>query len=345
MKKQLLSLGIAPVVLFAAACSVEDTDEIIENAVEAQGNLESYYAEVSSSFEFDGVSEEDSYKEWSAKPNKHRIEQDGFISVSNGEQSWSYNEEENSVIVFDDIGEWSEEMPDESEMMREMLTEMMGSNDVVAHGKETVADRSVIHLSLTPKEGEEEFLLGDGSYEVWVDEETYMPLKMKMEGEEFSSEMEYTHIEYNIDIDEEIFEFDIPEGAELQSMDDLMPESLSIDELQEVTAFDVPEFTKLPDGYEFQGANYLEEMDSAMIEYIDSEGNYLMLSISSESTDFSLEGEESESLEIGEHEGTYMSMHQMQFITWSDGDLHYELSSFAEDMTKEELVEVAKGLK
>ncbi|NEU29259.1 DUF4367 domain-containing protein [bacterium LRH843] len=344
MKKLLLSFGFTSLLVFSTACSVEDTEKIIENAVKAQENIESYYAEVKSSFQIEGESESSSYKEWNAKPNKHRLEMDdGYVYVSNGEKSWSYDKNENIVTTFDEPSDMSEEMPSESEMIREMLTEMMNSNHVIVGGKETIANRTTIHLSLEPKEGQEdEFLIGS-NYDIWIDAETYMPLKMKWDSEDFLSETEYTHIDYNIDIDENIFTFDIPESATVQTMEDLMPKSISLEELQRVATFTVPEFTYLPEGYNFQEAYYFEEMSMATVEYRDAMDNFLIVSFSEDKSSFLTE-EEAEKIQIGRFNGTYQSMFDMQFLSWNTDEIQIELTSLTEELSKEELFKVAEGI-
>jgi outer membrane lipoprotein-sorting protein len=345
MKTLSLWASLIALVVFTSACSVQNSDEIIEKAVEAQENLESYYGEVTSNFEFAGNSESMTYKEWNVKPNKSRVEmEDGNLFVSNSEQSWSYDKTNHTVTIFDGIGELTEDMPSESEMIRNVLTEMMNSNDVVAKGKETVADRQTIHLSLTPNENQEDEWLIATEYEVWVDEETYMPLKMKMVSDEFTSEMEYTYIEYNIEIDDELFHFEIPEGAKVQTMEDLMQESLTLEELQETTSYHVPELSYLPEGYEFKQASYFGELDlgMAMVEYADSEGNFLMFTISSE-PQISPNLENTELVEIGTVEGTYTKMYDMQFVSWEKDELLFELTS-TEDLSKEEILQIAEGI-
>jgi outer membrane lipoprotein-sorting protein len=345
MKTLALWASLIALVVFTTACSVENTDEMIEKAVEAQENLKSYYAEVTSLTEFAGNSESMTYKEWNVKPNKNRVEmEDGHLFVSNSEQSWSYDETTNTVTAFDGLGELTEEMPSESEMIRTVLTEMLKSNDVVAKGKETIANRQTIHLSLTPNEHQEDELYIASSYEIWVDEETYMPLKMKMVSDEFTTEMEYTHIEYNIEIEDELFHFDIPEGATVQTMEDLMPATLTLEELQETTPYHVPELSYLPEGYEFKQASYFGAMDSgiAMVEFSDSEENFLMFTISQEQP-ISPNLEKTEVVNIGTIEGNYTKMYEMQFVSWEKDDLLFELTS-SEDLSKEEILQIAESI-
>ncbi|SES14679.1 outer membrane lipoprotein-sorting protein [Salipaludibacillus aurantiacus] len=342
MRKRSLSLAGLPIVLLLPGCAVEDTDHIIENAVAAQENLESYYAEVVSTYSFEQEENTINYQEWHVRPEKHRMEMDdGYIYVSNGEQSWSYNEEENTVSVFENLGEMTEDLPDESDMMREMLTEMMNSNKVKAEGKETVANRPTIHLSLSPK-GNEAAEKMNGHYEIWIDEETYMPLKMVWEDENFHSETVYEHIEFNIDLEEDLFTFEIPEGAEIESVDHT-PESLTLEELQNETEDEIPELTEIPEGYEFQDAMHFKDFGESMIEYMNDSGEYLILSVSEEKRGIE-EEKEDELLEIGRYVGTYSDMYDMQFLSWNTGKFHLELITSSEELSKEDLLGIAEKI-
>ncbi len=349
MKKLSLALSLSSLLVFGTACSVENTEEIIENAVAAQENLDSYYAEISTTIRFDGEEESSSYKEWHEKPDKYRMEMnDGSIYVSNGEQSWSYDKEENTVLIMDDmvieeeVAE-QEEMPKESEIIREILTEMMDSNNVVVKGKEKIAERNTVHLSLSPKEGQEEELFG-GNYEIWIDEETYMPLKMVVGGDDFSSETVYTHIEYNLDIDETLFTFEIPDGATVQTWEDIMPETLTLEELKEKANFDIPEITYLPEGYEFEEATYFADMNMAMLDFVHSEDNEQSITISMTTDPSDYVDENAESIQVGEYYGTYEAMYDIQFLAWNTDTLEIDIVA-TEHLAKEVLVKVAEGIK
>ncbi|OLS35071.1 hypothetical protein BTR22_16790 [Alkalihalophilus pseudofirmus] len=346
MKKIKAVFTLATAIFLTAGCSLEDTDEIIEKAVEAQENLESYYAEVSSTFNFKGENngngnESSTYKEWNVKPDKYRTEmEDGYLHISNGKESWSYDPHENTVTVFETSDELAEETPSEGEIIREILTEMLDSTDVTVMGKETIAGRSTIHLALASKEGEEEDFLGEVNYDIWVDEETYMPLKMMWISDEFSSSVEYTHIEYNIDIDETLFQFDIPEDAEVLTIDDFMPESLTLEELKEAAPFSIPELEGIPQNFEFEEATYFEDMDMATIHYIDGT-DYLMISLTTDKTEML---EESEPVSTEDFEGHYMNMFDMHFLFWSQDEVYIELMASGEEMNKDSLLEIGAVL-
>lgn len=343
MKKIIISLtGGLLSLIWTGACTVDDTELIIENAVEAQENLDSYYAEVTTSYEFENEQETMVYKEWNVKPDKHRMEmRDGHTYVSNGEQAWSYDKDTNTVIKYDESGDFDDDMPDESEMMREMLTNMMESNEVVAEGTSVVAGRDTIHLSLTPKDASAS--PAAGSYEIWVDEETYMPLKMSWEGDDFSSETVYNEIEYNIEIDESLFTFDIPEGAEVHSADDYAAPPLTLDELEDKVDYDLPEVSYKPGGYSFHQAMYFNHEEESMIEFSNSNGGYMILTISKVTRE-AVEDEDHELVDVGRYLGSYSEMHGTQSLSWNTGKFQFDLTALGDDLSKDEFIKTAEGI-
>ncbi|PYZ91991.1 hypothetical protein CR194_17490 [Salipaludibacillus keqinensis] len=345
MKGWLLLLSSSMLGFISAGCAIEDTEEIIEKAVEAQENLNSYYAEVTSTYMFNDEQEEMAYKEWHVKPNKHRMEMDeGHIYVSNGEQSWSYNAQDNTVIVYEESADLSEEMPDETDMIRDMLTEMMNSNEVLATGTETIADRSTIHLTLTPDNDEVESQF-NGLYEIWIDEETYMPLKMIWEEDGFRSEMVYDYVEFNVELNHDLFTFDIPDGASIQTIDDYMPTSLSLTELDNQTNYEVPELTYLPKDFELENALYLSDIEESILEYTNSAGDYFMLSIFQDRNDAHFNDEESsEEVEVGRYKGQYSDMMGTHLLSWDTGPYQLQLISSTDSISKKELMQIAEGI-
>lgn len=349
MKKLTLALGVTASLLFATACSTENTDQIVEKALQAQDNVKSYYAEVTGTYSFDVETNTSNYKEWVVKPDKNRTEHDtGDLYISNGKESWSYDKEENTVTIFDfddemfnegvDGSELDDEAFDEKEFMREMLEEMLNENDVEMIGKEKVADRQTFHLSLKPKNDDAFATLN----EIWIDTEFYMPLKMKVEGDDFSMLTEYTLIDFNIDIADDKFNFAIPEGAEVQYWSDLMPKSMSLEELKEAVTFAVPEVNYVPEGFSFTDATYFEDMELVMLEYNNSEDGFLSVSFTKNDEDYFFEDENAEEVKIGNITGTMTTYADITSLSWKKGDFFFDITS---TVSKEELIKVASEIK
>ncbi|UTR13266.1 DUF4367 domain-containing protein [Salipaludibacillus sp. LMS25] len=340
MLKGLLPLASGlSLVSAVVGCSLQDTEEIIENATQAYDNLESYYAEVTHSYYVDGEKETIIYKEWMA-PDKHRIElRDGYTYVSNDGESWLYDKEENIITLLDNQEDTLVGIPDESQLVNNILTTMLNSSDVVVEGSVTVAGRSTVHLSLTPNSS----TVNSGSYDIWIDEETYVPLKMMWEEDDFRSETLFNHIDYNINIQSDLFNLEVPANADIQTMEEYLSDSLTFEELEEKADYEIPQLTYVPSGYHFQEAKYFETFQESMIEFRNKQGDYLILSISEKTRDIPDDGD-LELLDIGRYIGTYSSIDNTQLLSWNTGKLQLELIAKGSDLDKEDVLKTAEHI-
>lgn len=185
----------------------------------------------------------------------------GSINVRNGNEMWFYDPNENTYFHTELSGAPSaEEM---SGQMTQQVEQMLESMDISYLGSGEVAERKVYELKFTPKEGEEKsaFMPGEGT--ISVDSETWYPLKMEMEIEEFGMKMEYREIEFNPDFRPDTFTFVPPEGAEEVEMDMPQMEELTLEEVREKAPFKLLEPTSLPEGFEFKGAQFFQKPDAS----------------------------------------------------------------------------------
>ncbi|MCR6105181.1 DUF4367 domain-containing protein [Salipaludibacillus agaradhaerens] len=321
-------------------CSLQNTEEIIENATQAYDNLESYYAEITHSYYIDGEKETVIYKEWNVAPDKHRIElRDGYTYVSNEDESWLYDKEENMITILDDQEDIMIGIPDESHVVNDILTAMLDSSDVVVEGNVTVAGRSTVHLSLTPHSS----TLNSGSYDIWIDEETYIPLKIMWEEDSFRSETLFNLIDYNINVNNDLFRLDPPANAEIQTMEEYLSDSLTLEELEEKADYEIPQLTYVPSGYHFQEAKYFEAFRESMIEFRNNDDDYLILSVSETTRDIPDDGQH-ELLDIGRFIGTYSSIENTQLLSWNTGKLQLELIATGSDLNKKDVLKTAEHI-
>jgi outer membrane lipoprotein-sorting protein len=340
-------LGTLTTALVLAGCSSQiDVDKVVEKATKAQEKLKSYQATVSMTTGFNGKEEKSTYEEWMEKPDKHRIEtSDGMTIVSNGETSWTYNEKTNVVTVNNEIENIQSDLPDRSQMMKEMIQDMADNNTVKYEGKEKVSGRQTIHLSLKPKK-ENQGMFGGGDVEVWLDKKTWMPLKMVSKSDGFNFSMEYESIEYNKKLDADVFNFTPPENAEVKQMEDMMPERLSIEEIRKKVDFKVPEMTELPQGFEFKEGMYEKEMNVVTLFYANDQQSMINLTISPESKYFSEDPEmkDSEKVTVDGNKGKLNEMNGMYLLTWKSGELSFGLMAQGNDMTKDSVLKMAGSI-
>src|SRR5690606_18892187 len=74
-----------------------------------------------------------------------------------------------------------------------------------------------------------------GDQELWIDKENWLLLKAKSISGDVQVNMEYTKIDFDMDIDDRQFELDIPDGVEVHDMEDISQQDteISLDEIPE----------------------------------------------------------------------------------------------------------------
>lgn len=85
---------------------------------------------------------------------------------------------------------------------------------------EEIDGRPAYLLETSPKEEEEGFKLADGM-KIWVDKETWMPLRYEMYDSDgdLVMELEIHDLEINTGIQDSEFVFEVPEGATVKTVD------------------------------------------------------------------------------------------------------------------------------
>lgn len=94
------------------------------------------------------------------------------------------------------------------------MEDMLEYYDVELIGEEKFSGRDCYVLNLKPKEGE-------GNIKLWVDKEYWYPIRIEIKDNfGMKTVTEYRNVEFNIPIEDSIFKFQIPESAEVRTMDD-----------------------------------------------------------------------------------------------------------------------------
>ena len=120
---------------------------------------------------------------------------------------------------------------------------------------EEIDGRPTYLLETSPKEEGEGIQLLDG-VKLWVDKETWMPLRYEMYDSDggLMMELEIRDLEVNTGIPDSEFVFEVPEGATVKTVDMdsfEIPKQTTLEEARESAGFEilVPEY--LPEGYAF----------------------------------------------------------------------------------------------
>jgi outer membrane lipoprotein-sorting protein len=257
MKSRLLIVtGLLLVLaLVLAGCGSQITaEEIVAKMQETVESTQDGHAVVAVEVNAQGIDVSATAEVWEKSPNKFRAvvleaskpDLVGMTMVSDGQQAWLYSPERNRVMVGS-AGEV--EMPLPEEMLTEMQDTIQGVlevSNVELAGEEEIAGREAYKLVLSPKEeAYEKIFVGGGIATLWVDKEQWMILKATYEADAFGQgNMEVQSFELNPGLGDDLFVFEMPEGAEIVEVEPQQIELLTLDEAKAQAEFPllVPEY-------------------------------------------------------------------------------------------------------
>jgi outer membrane lipoprotein-sorting protein len=258
--------------LLGACQSQPSVEEIVAKMKEVEASTDDAHGVLEVSIHTMVMDEEMVVEVWEKRPSKTRAdmlessmaEYDGSVVVSDGEQIWVYLPEENEVVV-EEIGPGEPTSPRFAiEIMEELIQYVADTSDARLLGEEEVAGVLTYKLEFTPKEGDEEaFLPAGATATLWVDQERWVVLQAHLIGDAVGEAwMRVRSFEVNTGLADEIFEFEVPEGVEVKTAEDMEPVYLSLDEAQAEAEFllvpdYVPEGATLVDVFKVHGAYVL----------------------------------------------------------------------------------------
>jgi outer membrane lipoprotein-sorting protein len=245
--------------LALAGCGHKITaEEIVAKVQEMAQNTHDAHAVVTGSVDIQGIQVSAKAEIWEQSPNRLRAEvlesseprYAGMVMVSDGQQAWLYQPARNQVTVGA-VG--SLKLPLPPEMLTELqgiIQQMLDASNVELVGEEVVTDLEAYKLTLSPREdAEQSFFPGGGTATLWVDKEQWMILKATYEAGTFGQgSMEVQSFELNPGLSDELFTFQVPEGAKVVDVEAQQPEHLSLDEAKAQAGFPllVPDY--VPEG-------------------------------------------------------------------------------------------------
>ena len=240
-KRWLIGLSVlAMIALLLGGCQKQPTaKEIVAKLEEVEASTQDANAVLEISAKGEGLDEELVVEVWEKKPNKFRAEVlkandpelAGAISVTNGQQFWMYEPGKNEVMVGE-VG------PDEPSSFRgairdteDMIRQALDATDVKLVGEEDVAGIATYKLELTPREDDETFLPAGSQVTLWVDQERWIVLQAHFSGGiAGEGQMRVRSFELNTGLADDLFQFEIPEGAKVTKAEDKRPKHLTLDE-------------------------------------------------------------------------------------------------------------------
>lgn len=242
MKKRWFILLSALVVisLLLAGCQNQPTvEEIVAKMREVEASADDAHGIVEARINASGEKEDSVVEIWEKRPNKTRVEVlessdpefAGAIIVADGHQVSMYFPAENRVVT----GEVASDEPagprEMIQFMEEIIQKMLDTSEIKLMGEEDVSGTATYKLELTPKEGEESILPAASTATVWVDQERWVVLQAHFISDVVGEAwMSVRSFELNTGLADDLFEFEVPEGAEVVSVESREPVPLTLDE-------------------------------------------------------------------------------------------------------------------
>lgn len=352
--KKLLGIGMVMLMLFA--CSEDDNhyspDQVIKNTLEKTRELESYYAEIEMVTKEAGeVIDEMKMKEWQGKDGKSRIEtanpdgRDENIAVNDGNQVTTYIVDKNEAFIIDEMEEINQQQS-LKEQIHFYLNNIRKTHKIEVVGEEKVAGRDAQHFIATPKETGTLI----GKQEGWIDQETWLLLKMTMMMGDTGVEMNYTKVEIDPDMSEDLFELDLPEDVIIQDVEDSFEnEIIDLTEVPESIGRDVL-YLPEKDGLGISRVEKTElkgeiERTEVQIDYEkDGKPYFSLFLFETPDSEEDMDLFDEEAIEIRGEEGSLYEDSFMRLLSWQEDGISYSVDLEDEELRIEDFLDLAEEM-
>ncbi len=337
-------LAIIVVSLISGCTANMSAEQIAQKMKEKQNSIKDFSATMVTSYAFGDKSETAKAKIMNKMPGKSRFEylepaeMAGQIMVNDGKTIWSYDPRKNEVTRMD-IPEIAR--PQEQDYTQS-IKEILNQTDISYQGMENFEGRSVYLIKASPKNSS---MFMDIRYSIWVDSETWMPLKMEIfdKNDKLMTSIEYRDIKFNTGIPDSEFEFKMPEGAKIVERERPEIKQMTLEEARKEVNFTILSPSYLPSGYTFDSATVFkfDDKESVSLLYRNSSSTFMLTERTVDDTprpDFG----EVEKVSVNGTEGKLISMPGSNMLFWNNGDIELILST---TFGKEETIKVAGSVK
>jgi len=283
---------------------------------------------------------------------KEPAEVAGQLQVSNGTYTWMYDPASNTVRTAT--------VPADTQMNETLnarfIEELLNTCTIEAQGKAVIDGRACYVITATPNEAG----MFATSMRLWFDRATWMLLKMDTsQNGELVMRMEYRDVQLDADIPDSTFEFEVPAGATVESMDSATaPPEMTFEEAQAEVTFEIKEPDHLPPGYErdiIMTVPVSESDKGVIITYTNAtEEDLLSAQLTTiqlietpynESTERPVPEGDVETVRINGHDCTITTMQGMmgetRVLQWDDGECDFMLAGA---LDQEEIILIAKSI-
>lgn len=281
----------------------------------------------------------------------------GAVIVSDGETVWAYSPAKNTVFtgtVEDAKAAMEEKQPmreefdmkefEHPETAEEAVDKLLEYFEVSRTGTETVTNVNAYQLELKPipEQMPAEYTAVGGLLNLWIDQSRSVPLALSYTGGsmgEFS--ITALRLEVNQGVDEALFSFEVPEGAEVVGFADMKPESLTLDEAAASAEFAVLTPDIVPDGATL--VDVLDVRGLIVQQYTLTDGG--SFSIAQGKTEETMKpASEEQAVEVRGVAGSLFVSEENDkvLLSWTEGEVSFYVAG---NITPEQALEIAESLK
>jgi outer membrane lipoprotein-sorting protein len=161
----------------------------------------------------------------------------GSVIVNDGQQVWIYDPAQNKVRVSEvEASQPEGPLANPREMVQlvdEAIQWVLDRSEVKLAGEQDVAGVPTYKLEFEPKEGQDLPFAAASQGTLWVDQERWIILQARLVIEGIAeSSMLVRSFELNPGIPDEVFSFEVPQGATVQEFEPQRTEHLTLDDAQ-----------------------------------------------------------------------------------------------------------------
>jgi outer membrane lipoprotein-sorting protein len=350
-RRWLFALGmLVGISLLLVGCGGEPTsEEIVAKLREVEASTDAAHAELEINIDAQGRSEYLKIEVWEKKPNKFRAEVldasdaevSGGLTVADGDQVWIYQPSKNEVLVGE-VGPDEPSSPrDAIRFVDEIVQRALDTSQIELAGEEDVAGKATYKLVLTPTQDEEAILPPGSTATLWVDQESWVVLQAHLQGE-ILGEGRMTVLSFELnpeDLADSLFQFEIPEGAQVVDIEDKRPTPVTLDEARSQAGFAL-----LAPGYVPAGVTLIDvlTMDEAVILHYDHSDTSFTIIQGWSHTDGEVPlGQKSEVAVRGGTADLITDGLGNSFLIWTENDVTIAIAGH---ISQEEVLKVAESL-
>jgi outer membrane lipoprotein-sorting protein len=344
-------------ILFVSGCTGElSAEEIAEQIQQKEASIPDYSYTTHMTYYIGDQTQESELQILQKKPNMIKTviiepeEEAGSVAVSDGEFMWTYDPKTNTVMKME-----LPETPAEGEMdYVGFISTFLNETEVSLIGIEEVDQRSSYVLEAIPKEEESAQLID--RFKLWVDKETWMPLRYEMYDStgNLAIELEIRDLEINTGIPDSEFVFKVPEGATVKTMDMEsfeISEYTNLEEAEESVGFEVLSPEYLPEGYEFDHATAYntseivpdgQAAETVILTYMKgAESMVITETVYESQAPEAAIMDSAEDIDINGRDGKYLAFGDMKILKWEIGNIDLSLTASLE---KDEMLRIAESI-